>query len=117
MITAAGSSVFATITDVQNGFGIITDAISAVKDRLLNLPEDEKLVIDAVKLAALFDPALIPLEAAIPIAQVILNLIITNIESHKTAFDPSNADGSKTPVVDTDDPDVDGANDAPPNSN
>ena len=74
-----------SVGDITSGFGIVSDAIAAVHDRLLDLPEDEKLLMDAVKLAVMFDPALLPLEVALPIAETLLNLLVEQIGKNKNA--------------------------------
>jgi hypothetical protein len=75
---------------LQQGLAAAQDVIAALSAGLASLPADEAVLLDAVKLAALIDPALAPLAVALPIAEAVVAWVVANNRQGR--------EGSQTPM-------------------
>ncbi|MDE2467737.1 MAG: hypothetical protein KGL35_03100 [Bradyrhizobium sp.] len=70
-----------TVAELQDGLDAAQAVFAAVSDRLGNLQLDETAAVDILQVASWFDPALLPLVAAAPAIELVINLIAASNKS------------------------------------
>jgi len=82
------------IADLQAGLQAFEDTTNALSAQLDNLPADEAVLADAVEIAGLIDPALIPFGVLLPVAEFLVIWLIANNKLHQQRMLPPDARGS-----------------------
>ena len=70
------------VAEIQVGLTAAEDVIAAIKSGLSNLPADEAVLGDALAIAGLVDPALVPFEVLLPILEFLIIWLIANNKLH-----------------------------------
>jgi hypothetical protein len=73
-----------TVGDLQKGLKVFSDVQTALTAKLTNLPADEAVLADAVEIAVAIDPALMPIEVAMPAALFLLSWLDANSKPSQT---------------------------------
>jgi len=71
------------VADLQAGLQALGDAATALNAQLDNLPADEAVLADAVEIAGLIDPALIPFGVLLPVVEFLVIWLIANNKLHQ----------------------------------
>ena len=78
-------------SELQQVVAALGDVTAALSADLENLPADQKVVLDAVQIAAMIDPALAPLVVIEPLAAAIVAWVVANNKQGEP--------GSQTPSI------------------
>ncbi len=86
-------SVAFTIAELQQGLQSVSDVSTALADGLSNLPADEAVLGDAVAIAGLVDPAIVPFEILLPVVEFLIVWLIANNQLHQQHMLPTDRRG------------------------
>lgn len=84
-------TVTVTVGELQQIVSGVNDATEALSADLTNLPADQAVILDGLKIAAMFDPELAPVVIIEPLAAAIVAYLIAK----NTQGQP----GSQTPII------------------
>lgn len=84
-----------SVAELQAGASALSDVAFALSFKLANMPADQAVVLDALQIAALFDPALAPLVVIEPLAEALLAWVIANNQSTNPGALPHIASGAR----------------------
>ena len=82
-----------TVAEIQQGLQDVVDVSTALASGLSNLSADEAVLGDAMAIAGLFDPAIIPFEVALPLAELLIVWLIANNKLHQQRMLPTDRRG------------------------
>ena len=71
-----------TAAELTAGLSALSDLNTALTAQLANVPADEAVVGDAVEIAGLIDPASVPFEVLLPVAEFLVVWLIANNKLH-----------------------------------
>ena len=67
-----------TAAVLQQGLTALPDVIAALSGKLADIPADEAVLADAVDIAVMIDPELMPLEIALPVLEWLATWVAAN---------------------------------------
>ena len=73
------------VAELKAGLTALPDIIGALNSGLSNLPQDELIFGDLLEIAALVDPAIVPFEILLPVAEFLVSWLIANNKIHQQA--------------------------------
>jgi hypothetical protein len=82
-----------TAAELQAGLQSLTDISTALSAQLSNLPADEAVLGDAIEIAGLIDPAIVPFEVLLPVAEFLIVWLVANNKLHQQRMLPTDRRG------------------------
>ncbi len=71
-----------TAAELTAGLSALSDLNTALTAQLANVPADEAVLGDAVAIAGLIDPAIVPFEVLLPVVEFLVIWLIANNKLH-----------------------------------
>ena len=75
------------VQDLQDGLMALKDVTAALYGQLDDIPADEAVLADAVEIAGLVDPAIVPFEVLLPVAEFLIVWLVANNKLHPQRMD------------------------------
>lgn len=79
---------------LQSGLTALSDLTVALSSGLANIPQDEAVLGDALALAGVVDPAIIPFEVLLPVAEILVAFLIATNKLHQQRMISTGGRGS-----------------------
>lgn len=82
-----------TVQELMTGLSALSDLNTALAAQLSNVPADEAVLGDAVAIAGLIDPAVVPFEVLLPVTEFLVVWLIANNRLHPQRMLPADQRG------------------------
>lgn len=79
---------------LQSGLTVLTDLTAALSNGLTNIPQDEAVLGSGLALAGLIDPAIVPFEVLLPVAEILVEFLIATNKLHQQRMISTGGRGS-----------------------
>ena len=77
-----------TAAELTAGLSALSDLNTALAAQLANVPADEAVLGDALAIAGLVDPTIVPFEVLLPVAEFLVVWLIANNKLHQQRMLP-----------------------------
>ena len=84
-----------TSAELIAGLQSLSAINTALVDQLSNVPADEAVLGDAVEIAGLIDPAIVPFEMLLPVVEFLVVWLIANNKLHPQRMLPTDRRGQE----------------------
>ena len=84
-----------TAAELTAGLSALSDLNTALIAQLANVPADEAVLGDAVAIAGLIDPAIVPFEVLLPVVEFLVIWLIANNKLHPQRMLPPDQRGQE----------------------
>ena len=84
-----------TAAELSAGLSALSDLNTALAAQLTNVPADEAVLGDALAIAGLIDPAIVPFEVLLPVVEFLVVWLIANNKLHPQRMLPTDRRGQE----------------------
>ena len=88
-----------TAAELTAGLSALSDLNTALAAQLTDIPADEAVLGDAIAIAGLVDPAIVPFEVLLPVVEFLVIWLIANNKLHPQRMLPPANRGSDPNLV------------------
>ena len=87
--------ILVTSAQLVAGLSALSDLNTALAAQLSNVPADEAVLGDALAIAGLIDPAIVPFEVLLPVVEFLVVWLIANNKLHPQRMLPTDRRGQE----------------------